>query len=102
MAEQVGDPLSVLDVGLAPWNRLDVPGVDHQQLQALALEQVVERHPVNPSAPMATWLILPSASQSASSRSSRVVVPKVRVCLPLAVSTQATTVFLCTSRPQQR
>ena len=38
--QQVGDPLAVLDVGLAARDRLDVPGVGQQQLEA-ALQQVV-------------------------------------------------------------
>ena len=33
MPQQVGQPLAVADVGLAPRHRLDVPGVDQQQLE---------------------------------------------------------------------
>ena len=47
MAEQVGDPLGVLDVGLAPGHCLDVLGVDHQQLHIEALQQVEDRLPVD-------------------------------------------------------
>src|ERR1051326_4057608 len=55
---------------------------------------------------MATWLTSCSVSQSASSSKWTVVVAKVRTwrltlpCAPL-VMMQATTVFLCTSRPAQ-
>src|SRR6266849_9294165 len=56
---------------------------------------------------MATWVTPPSANQSKSRSNSRVVVPKVRISLqgrPSGPGTirQATTVFLCTSRPAQR
>src|SRR5437867_5000882 len=56
---------------------------------------------------MATWVMPAAASQSASRSSSWVVVPKVAISLwgwPSGSGTirQATTVFLCTSRPAQR
>jgi hypothetical protein len=44
MAQQVGDPLGVFDVGLAPWDRLDVLRIDDQHLEA-AFQQVVDRLP---------------------------------------------------------
>ena len=47
--EQVGHPLAVADVGLAPGHRLDVPGVDQQQLE-LVLQQVPDRLPVDAGA----------------------------------------------------
>ncbi len=49
VAQQVGQPLGVLDVGLAPRHRLDVPRVDQQQRELL-LQQVPDRLPVDPGA----------------------------------------------------
>jgi hypothetical protein len=45
--EQLGDPLTVLDVGLTPRHRLDVLGVAQDQLEE-PLEQVPDRLPVHP------------------------------------------------------
>ena len=47
MLEQVGDPLRVFDIGLAAGHCFDVLGIDDQQLQAGALENVVNRFPVD-------------------------------------------------------
>ena len=47
VAEQVGDPLGIADIGLAPGHGPDVAGVDDQQLEPRALEQVVVRLPVD-------------------------------------------------------
>jgi hypothetical protein len=44
--EQLGDPLGVLDVGLAPRDVLDVAGVDQHQLEA-AFQEVVDRLPID-------------------------------------------------------
>jgi hypothetical protein len=44
VAQQLGQPLGVLDIGLAPRHRLDVGGVDDEQLD-LALQQIVDRTP---------------------------------------------------------
>ena len=49
VTQQVGEPLAVLDVGLAPWHRLDVLRVDQQQLD-LAFQQVPDRLPIHPGA----------------------------------------------------
>jgi len=50
MPKQIGDPLGILDVGLATRHRLHVAGVDHHQLDALPLQEVVHRLPVDPGA----------------------------------------------------
>ena len=55
-----------------------------------------------PVAMCLTMITLPSWSQAISCWRQPVVLPKVRVCLPVGVSRQATTVSLCTSSPQQR
>jgi len=47
VTEQVGQPLGVLDVGLAAGHRLDVPRVDDQKLDALVLQNVVDGTPVD-------------------------------------------------------
>src|ERR1700737_2990840 len=47
---ELGQPLSILDVCLAAWDRLDVPGVDQGELEALGLKYVPGRFPVNPGA----------------------------------------------------
>jgi hypothetical protein len=47
--KQVCQPLGVFDVGLPPGHGLDMAGVDNQELDAMALEQVVDRLPVHPS-----------------------------------------------------
>jgi len=44
MAQQLGQPLGVLDIGLASGHGLDVGGVDDEQLD-LALQQVIDRTP---------------------------------------------------------
>jgi hypothetical protein len=44
MAQEIGDPLAVLDVGLAPRHLLDIARVHQQQLEAV-LQQVEERLP---------------------------------------------------------
>ena len=44
MAQQVGDPLRVAHIGLAPGHGLDVLRVDHHQLEA-PLQQVIDRLP---------------------------------------------------------
>src|SRR5919197_1619628 len=51
---------------------------------------------------MATCVQPRTSSQSASANNSAVIVPKVRVSCPSGVRTQATTVFLCTSKPAHR
>src|SRR6266536_3964561 len=56
---------------------------------------------------MATWVTPPSASQSDMANRSHVMVEKVRISLRglpwgPGVTRQATTLFLCTSRPAQR
>jgi hypothetical protein len=50
MAQQLGDPFRVLYVGLAPGHGFDVAGIDDQQGQRQALEQVVDRFPKYPRA----------------------------------------------------
>jgi len=45
MPEQVGDPVGVVDVGLAAGDGLDVAGVHHQQLKR-AFQDVVDGLPV--------------------------------------------------------
>ena len=49
VAQQVGQPLAVLDVRLAPRHGLDVLRVDQQQLPPLALQQVQHGAPVRPA-----------------------------------------------------
>src|SRR6266511_2859988 len=49
VAEEIGDPLRVTDVGLAPRHGLQVRGVDDEQLEA-GLEDVVDRLPERPGA----------------------------------------------------
>ena len=49
VAHQVGGPLGVLDVGLAPRHGLDVMGVGDDQLE-MALQDRMDRLPVNPGA----------------------------------------------------
>jgi hypothetical protein len=46
MLQQVGDPLGVLDIGLAPRHGFDVLRVDHQQFKA-ALQQIEHRFPIH-------------------------------------------------------
>jgi hypothetical protein len=41
-------PLCVADVGLAAWNVLRVPGVDHHHLEAPLFQDFEYRNPVNP------------------------------------------------------
>ena len=95
VAEEVGDPLGVPDVGLASGRSLDVGRVDDEELEASSrmLCTGVQYEPV---LSMATW-----------ASSSRVVVPKVRTarsaCAPgPGMSRHATTVRLWTSSPAQR
>lgn len=47
MAEEIGDPLGVLRIGLASRDRLDVAGIDDQQTEVRPFEQVVDRLPVD-------------------------------------------------------
>src|SRR5262249_40286207 len=49
MLQQPRDPLTILDIGLPPWNRLDVLGVDEDELEA-ALQNLVDGSPVDPGA----------------------------------------------------
>ena len=49
MAHQVGGPLGILDVGLAPRHGLDVMGVGDDQLE-VAFQDGMDRLPVNPGA----------------------------------------------------
>ena len=49
VAHQVGGPLGVLDVGLAPRHVLDVMGVGDNQLE-VAFQDGMDRLPVNPGA----------------------------------------------------
>ena len=46
MPQQLGDPLAILDVGLAAWHRLDVLSVGQDQREAV-LQQVVDGLPVH-------------------------------------------------------
>ena len=80
MPQQVGEPLAVPHVGLAPRHGLDVAGVDQQQLELL-LQQVPDRLPVDPGALHRHVGHPCAASQSASARMSGVIVPKVRIVL---------------------
>ena len=50
VAQQVGDPLSILDIGLSSWHRFHVGGVGDDQLE-VALQQIVDRHPCRPWLP---------------------------------------------------
>jgi hypothetical protein len=56
MLEQIGDPLRIFGIGLAPWNRFDMLGVHDQDLD-LTLKQVIDRFPVHAS-PNATKNVL--------------------------------------------
>jgi hypothetical protein len=49
VAHQVGGPLGILDVGLAPRHGLDVMGVGDNQLE-VAFQDGMDRPPVNPGA----------------------------------------------------
>jgi hypothetical protein len=49
MLQQPPDPLAILDVGLPPGHRLDVLGVDEEELKA-ALQHLVDGPPVDPGA----------------------------------------------------
>src|SRR5262249_25358450 len=56
---------------------------------------------------MATWVHPHASSQAESASNSTVIVPKVRISWtqpssPPGITTQATTVFLCTSKPAHR
>ena len=78
--EQLGDPLGVLDVGLAAGDLLDVLGVDQDHLEA-ALQEVEDRLPVDArSIPWRRGVTPSASSQSASASRSAVMVPKVRTC----------------------
>ena len=46
MAQQVGDPGAVLDIGLATWHRLDVLRIDQDDLEA-AFQDVEDRPPIH-------------------------------------------------------
>ena len=46
MPDQIGDPLGILHVGLAPWHVADVPGVADDQLE-MPFEDGVDRPPVD-------------------------------------------------------
>jgi len=45
VAQQVRDPLSILNVGLSSWHRFHVGGVGHDQLE-VTLQQIVDRRPI--------------------------------------------------------
>jgi hypothetical protein len=53
-AVQLLDPLAVQDVGLAPRDVLDVPGVDEHDLEAAILENLEDRDPVQASSQSAS------------------------------------------------
>jgi hypothetical protein len=96
--QQLGDPRTVLDVGLATGDLLDVLGVDQHQLE-LALQDVANQLPVDPVDFMATWVTPSAASQSGRANRSRVTVQKVRTSwcgrpFSLRRRTQATAVSL--------
>jgi hypothetical protein len=106
VAEEVGDPLGVPDVGLASGRSLDVGRVDDEELEASS-RMLCTGFQYEPVLSMATWVTASSASQPTRASSSRVVVPKVRTarsaCAPgPGMSRHATTVRLWTSSPAQR
>jgi hypothetical protein len=45
VAQQLGDPLSILDIALSSRHRFHVGGVGDDQLE-VALQQIIDRHPV--------------------------------------------------------
>jgi hypothetical protein len=49
VTKTVGDPLTILYIGLATWNCLDVTSVDKHDFE-VAFEYVEERLPINASA----------------------------------------------------
>jgi hypothetical protein len=49
MLQQPRDPLAILDVGLAPGHRLDVLGIDEEELEG-TLQYLVDGPPVDPGA----------------------------------------------------
>ncbi|MHB8460407.1 MAG: hypothetical protein ACYDAK_11375 [Candidatus Limnocylindrales bacterium] len=62
MAEQVGDPLGIPDVGLAAGDGLDVGRVDDEELEGV-LEDVVDRLPERTGAlSIATWVMASKAT----------------------------------------
>lgn len=101
MAQQVGDPFSIFDIGFAAWNGFNMPGVDDQEFQLILFEDIVDWLPNTPVLSMATWVQPLLMIQSARFKRSLVMVPNVLISFSFGVMTQATTEFLWTSRPQQ-
>jgi hypothetical protein len=111
MRQRFGDPLRILDGGLAPGHRLAVPCVE-QPDRAGAFEQIADGLPVlagtlPPVRSRPTGVQPPSVNQSASRSGSPVVVPQVCVSARRApgvarVRRQTTTVRFRTSMPAQR
>jgi len=50
MLHQVADPHGILDIGLAPRDRLHVRGVHHKDRDPRGLEEIVQRLPIDPGA----------------------------------------------------
>ena len=106
VGQQLGDPLGVLDVGLAPRDLPHVAGVDQRQVEP-PLQQVPDRLPVD-AGRLHRGVGDPLGGEPVGQlQESAVMVGKVRDrtwTRPSASTrrTQATTVFLCTSSPAQR
>ena len=107
VGQQLGDPLGVLDVGLAARHLLDVRGIDHQDSEA-ALQQVVDRLPELAGALHRDVGDLQAeqpgdqVEQLGGGRAERADMGGQRAVGADAAAQQTTTVFLWTSRPAQR
>ena len=107
MLQQLCQPGSVADIGLAAGQDLDVAGVDQQQLEACLLEHLPDRLPILAGG-LQHHLGDPSpASHSASASSPEVKVWNLRTSWDRrprssGTRTQATTSSLATSNPAQR
>ena len=105
--QQVGQPLAVPDVGLAPRHRLDVPGVDQQQREAAppAGSRSASSRPRCSPSPRGSPRAPPASRPAPAGRGHRPEGPDLLAAAsrPVrCVTTQATTSRLCTSSPQQR
>src|SRR5262249_48805769 len=67
MAQQLGDPRRIVDIGCVSWHRLDVLGHHHEQCER-ALEEIVDRASVDPLLSIATWVQAACWSQSANAK----------------------------------
>ena len=105
--QQLGQPLAVADVRLAPGHGLDVAGIDQEQGELL-LQQVPDRLPIDAGAlhgDVGHLVRGQPVRQRQDVRRSWSRRPESSCCgVPSGpvITTQATTSRLCTSTPQQR